>query len=299
MKIFFVKIACVCLLFSACKSGSNESKDLVTNMKLEEANAPASGDKTSNSLAQVSLNNATVTADTTSVTIPLQGAPPPVDDWDKKIIKTAKIALELKDYNPFNTAMHGKLKMYGAYVAQEQQVQTDFKIQNDIVIKVPVDKFDDLVNSLGGADVKLLEKTISSDDVTAELVDTKSRIEAKEQVRLQYLQLLKQAKKMEDILLVQNQINSIQEDLEAAQGRVKYLSHQAAYSTINLSYFQYLNGGNANNTEPSYFLKLKDALANGGAIISNTLLALMSIWPLLFAGVFAWVYLKKIKVKKA
>ncbi len=37
---------------------------------------------------------------------------------------------------------------------------------------------------------------------------------------------------MEDILQVQEEINEIQENIEAAAGRVHYLTHSAAYSTI-------------------------------------------------------------------
>ncbi len=98
------------------------------------------------------------------------------------------------------------MKSFGAYIAQEQQSETDEQISSDITIKVPVDKFDDLMNSLSGVDVKLLEKNVSTEDVTGEVVDTKSRIEAKQQARLRYLELLKQAKNMNEILQVQNEI---------------------------------------------------------------------------------------------
>jgi hypothetical protein len=45
---------------------------------------------------------------------------------------------------------------------------------------------------------------------------------------------------MKEILQVQQEINSIQEQMESASGRINYLSHQSAYSTIHLQYFQYL-----------------------------------------------------------
>ena len=56
-------------------------------------------------------------------------------------------------------------------------------------------------------------------------VDTRSRLEAKKQVRLRYLDFLKEAKNVEEILNVQSQINGIQEDIEAASGRLDYLNH--------------------------------------------------------------------------
>ena len=46
---------------------------------------------------------------------------------------------------------------------------------------------------------KINEKQITSEDVSAEYVDSRSRLEAKKQVRFRYLELLKGAKNMSDI----------------------------------------------------------------------------------------------------
>ncbi|HET9826268.1 MAG TPA: DUF4349 domain-containing protein [Chitinophagaceae bacterium] len=61
---------------------------------------------------------------------------------------------------------------------------------------------------------------------------------------------------MQDILNVQNEINGIQEDIEAAAGRIEYLSHSSSYSTINLTYFQILDASAKNNGDVSYGTKL-------------------------------------------
>lgn len=216
-------------------------------------------------------------------------------DWDKKIIKTAHVTLELKDYNAYNNTLHNKLKNFGAYVAQEQQNETDNEISNDITIKVPVDRFDDLMNSLSGDDVKLLEKDVSTEDVTGEVVDTKARIEAKQQARLRYLELLKQAKNMNEILEVQNELNSIQEEIESASGRVNYLVHAASYSTINLRYYQYLNGLTSKDVEPNFFTRVNNAFEAGASVITNLVLFFISVWPLVIAGVVLVIYIKRSK----
>jgi len=51
------------------------------------------------------------------------------------------------------------------------------------------------------------------------MADTRSRLETKKEVRERYLDLLKQARNMKDILAVQNEINDIQEQMEGAAGR--------------------------------------------------------------------------------
>jgi hypothetical protein len=60
-------------------------------------------------------------------------------DWDKKIIKTASVNLEVKDYSNFYTSLREKVRNMGGYIAQEEQSQSDYKIENTMTIKVPVD----------------------------------------------------------------------------------------------------------------------------------------------------------------
>jgi hypothetical protein len=217
----------------------------------------------------------------------------PKIDWDKKIIKNASITMEVKNYKSFNDLLHGSIKRFGAYVAQEEQNQTDYKIENSISVKVPVDQFDDLVTSLTSGDQKLIEKKITTEDVTTQVVDTRSRMEAKKQVRLKYLDMLKEAKNMEQTLNMQREINGIQEDIEAANGRIEYLSHAAAYSTINLTYFQVLDSSAKGDSEASYVTKVWRSFKVGWSWIAEFVIGIVSIWPLFFLGFLCWLAYKK------
>ena len=217
----------------------------------------------------------------------------PKIDWDRKVVKNASINMEVKNYQSFNYLLHGNIKRFAAYVSQEQQNQTDYKIENTITIKVPVDQFDDLVGALTGGEQKLIQKKITSEDVSTQVVDTRSRMEAKKQVRIKYLDLLRQARNMEEILNVQKEINGIQEDIEAASGRLEYLSHSAAYSTINLIYFQVLNASMKNDSEVSYAGKIWRSFKMGWNWIGEFLIGIISIWPLFFVGFACWFAYKK------
>lgn len=221
------------------------------------------------------------------------------EDWDKKIIKTGNIVLELNNYTAYNNQIHKSVKSFGAYISQEEQALSDDKSENSIVIKVPVENFDDLVNSIGGDSIKVIDKRISSQDVTSEVVDTKARIEAKKIVRQQYLELMRQAKNMKDILDVQTEINTIQEEIESAAGRVNYLVHQSAYSTVNLRYYQLLNGKKVEPENTNGFMfKIKEAFKTGGSIIGNILLLILSVWPIILVGLLSLYLWKKKKQSK-
>jgi Domain of unknown function (DUF4349) len=220
-------------------------------------------------------------------------------DWNKKIIKTATLNVEVKDYTKFNQLVHSSASRFGGYIADELQSETEYKIENTIVMKVPVDQFQSAVDFLTSGDGKINEKKISSEDVTTQFVDTKSRLEAKKQVRLRYLDLLKQAKNMEEILQVQSEINDIQEEIESAAGRINYLSNASAMSTINLTYYQVLDATVQNLGEASFWQKTKQAFASGWDGVGEVLVGLFYIWPLiLLALLIAWFVKRNFGKKK-
>lgn len=223
---------------------------------------------------------------------------PAKQDWDKKIIKNATVSVEVKAYKTFNDLVHTAAKQSGGYIAQEEQNETDYKIENTITIKVPVDQFDNLLTALTPAKEKVLIKKITSQDVTGEVVDTKSRLEAKRQVRLRYLDLLKQAKNMEEILQVQNEINDIQEHMESAAGRINYLTHAAAFSTIQLSFFEVLDARASDTKEPSFGQKILLALQSGLLWMGELLILLVTLWPIWMALAIVWWVFRKWKMRK-
>ena len=146
-------------------------------------------------------------------------------------------------------------------------------------------QFETIMNDMLGKEIKQTERTIKTEDVTGEVIDIKSRLEAKRQMRLKYLEFLKQSKDMEEVLKVQEEINDIQEEIESAEGRVQYLSRQAAYSTINLSFYQPMEGFKTPSDDNSFWNKTGEAFRRGGEMVKGLLLAMIAIWPFILAGI--------------
>lgn len=216
-------------------------------------------------------------------------------DWDKKIIKTATLKVEVKDFKSYGNKIHGAVKQYGGYIAAEEQNLGDDRSETVISIRIPVVQFEPFINQLSGEDVKVSERKISSEDVTGEVVDTRSRLEAKKQMRMKYLEFLKQSKNMEEVLQVQAEVNNIQEEIESASARVQSLSHSAAYSTVNLTFFQPLAGYKPTDETPSFFKRVSTAFITGGRMVGEFFVGLVSIWPLLLIIALIYAGYKKLK----
>lgn len=161
-----------------------------------------------------------------------------------------------------------------------------------------MDQFESTVSAITENIEKLNEKKITSHDVTTEFVDTRSRMESKKQVRQRYIDLLKQAKNMEEILNVQSEINEIQEEIESATGRIEYLGHASAFSTINLTFYQVLNPQAKSTDNPSYGSKIAEAFKTGWNWVADLFVGLISIWPFFILILIVLLLLKRIKWAK-
>ena len=96
---------------------------------------------------------------------------------------------------------------------------------------------------------------------------------------------------MKDILAVQNEINEVQEQIEAAGGRMNYLSHASAFSTIQLNFYQVLNPQAIDTREPDFGQKVLNALKNGFTWIGDLILLVLTIWPLwVLVGLMWWAF---------
>lgn len=206
-------------------------------------------------------------------------SPPSFKDWDRKIIRTANIETEVKDLKLYSSELRTAIRQLGGYVANEQFTSGTYKLSGSLTLKVPVDMFEQAVALVSAKTMSINNINIQSQDVSTEMVDVKARLEVRRSMRERYLQLMQGAKNMEDLLKVQSEVNSLQEEIESGMSRVNYLSHASALSTIHLSCFQVLQ------TEPEKIevkdSKIKEAFLTGWEIVGQLFIGLLTIWPLI------------------
>lgn len=219
-------------------------------------------------------------------------------DWDKKMIKTGTMRLEVKNFRNSSTRVHNTIRQLGGYIAQEEQSTSNERTETVITIKVPVDQFENMINQLPAEEDKVLERKITTEDVTGDIVDTQARLETKKQLRAKYLEFLKESKKMEDILQVQNSVNNVQQEIESAAGRVQSLSRQALFSTIHLTFYQPVAGYTAADADPSFLTRVGNAFKTGGSWIADLFVGMISVWPLLLLVSVIYFGWKRVRIKQ-
>jgi hypothetical protein len=221
---------------------------------------------------------------------------PPVMDPDRQIIRSADISLSLKDFALFHNSLRTIVRRLGAYVAEEEQQAGSEGLSGKVVIKVPAAGFDAFIEELYLPGVTIRSKHIQAEDVTGELYDDKGRQETRRQVRESYLGLLKRAGSMKEVLEVQNEVNAVTTQIEAAAGRIQYLQQQSAYSTVRLQYNQLPVAGEPDVSPQGFPAKAWQAVQGGGHFIAELLLFCLRIWPFLLTGVVVWYFIRREKM---
>jgi hypothetical protein len=158
--------AAVLLFLCACNSNSEKSSPNKTVSDIQTERTEITADSTSNNITGTS---------TAGIDKPLPQANP---EWSKKIIKDAVLNAEVKDFNNYYNEIKSKINTLGGYISTEQQSQSDYKLENNITIKIPVDQFDNAMTVIATGVKQMNSKSVNSQDVSAEFVDTRARMQA-------------------------------------------------------------------------------------------------------------------------
>ncbi|MBI3119509.1 MAG: DUF4349 domain-containing protein, partial [Candidatus Hydrogenedentes bacterium] len=82
---------------------------------------------------------------------------------------------------------------------------------------------------------KVLYRQITTEDVTEEHIDTDSRMRNMKKTEERLLDHLNRMATLEDILKAEQELGHVREKIEQMEGRLRFLDHRVAFSTIRLT----------------------------------------------------------------
>jgi hypothetical protein len=109
------------------------------------------------------------------------------------------------------------------------------RTDTQITIRVPAGQFDEALKGIAGMG-DVLTRNVQVEDVTEEYLDVTLRLKNARQVRERIAQLLANAKNVEESLEVERELHRLSAEIERLEGRLKYLSNKAQYSTITVTF---------------------------------------------------------------
>jgi len=210
----------------------------------------------------------------------------------RKVIKRGEISFETSNARKTKAAIEQAVSDYQGYLSQDNISNYGNAFRYRLEIRVPADKFDQMLAAISESAGNIESKNIMTLDVTEEFLDIEARVKTKKELESRYTELLKRANNVNEILSIEKQIGEIRTEIESAEGRMKYLRDKISYSTLTVSFYE---PGESGNSSFGFGPKVCKAVRNGWEGLLWFLIGLTGVWPFLLIAVAVFFVVRNIK----
>lgn len=218
-----------------------------------------------------------------------------VESDSRKIIKEGSLAFVTKDAGQTRAAIVSAVNENKGYISADNvYAEADGRKEYQLTIRIPAERFDALMDAVTkSADGQIDRKTVNANDVTEEFVDVEARLKTKKELENRYRELLQRAVKVEEILAIEREAGTLRSDIEALEGRLKYLTDRVAYSKLAVTYYETLP-----HRGFGFGDKLTNALRDGWRLGLWVVIGFVNIWPLTIFAIVVWFIIRTIRRRR-
>ena len=212
-----------------------------------------------------------------------------------KIIYTANLTLESKDYDTARAALDAALNDAGGYLESSSEYSDVGSSRSvNLTFRVPEENYQSFLDAVAQAG-NVTYKSQQADDVTIQYMDVETRLANLEAQRTRLQELQAQADNLSDLLQIETSLTDVQSQIESWQSQLDWYSDQVQQCTVyvNLSEVQ-----NYTPTDESFLGSVGAAFAQGWSNFVNGLqqlaVWLAGAWPVVLvvaaaaAGFAVW-----------
>lgn len=214
------------------------------------------------------------------------------ESLERKLIKEGRVEFETSDMAETRRTVTEAVKKNKSYVSSDQEYKSPGRISNTVVIRVPANQFDQLLKEVTAGVEKYDTKEIHVRDITEEFVDIEARLKTKKELEQRYIDLLKQAKNVTEIVEIEKQANELRTDIESVEGRLKYLQNNVAFSTLSVTFYENVPH------ETVFGQKFRNGFRNGWDNLIWFFVMLVNIWPFVLLGILAGWGIRRYRRRK-
>lgn len=198
--------------------------------------------------------------------------------YSQRLIKTGEVSVKAVKLAKCKQAVDSLLRRYGAYYQSERFNNSSQENAYDLSVRIPARYFDFFLLALERGPDQLVHKAINTNDVSEEYVDLQMRLDNRKKYLKRYQELLARAASVKDLMAIEENIRNLQEEIESAEGRLRYLSNQVAYSTLEMHIFTPVPYKHQPLEDKAFFEQLKTALASSWTSLLNIVLWIAEHW---------------------
>lgn len=221
---------------------------------------------------------------------------------DRKIVKTGSITMEVADISKSLDDIAALALQFNGYVVSSNQYADVDTPNGRISIRVPANKYEEAFKKIKSIALKVPYENTSSQDVTEQYMDLKAQLKNLEATEAQYLELLKKAENVKDMLEVQRELSNVRASIERTKARIQYIERTSDMSLIEVSLKKTNPIGQSTWDIGGIFKSAVDGLIILGKVLLSILIWLLvfsPVWIIILVIVFVVLRRKRNKAKAA
>lgn len=152
---------------------------------------------------------------------------------ERLVIKTGEVTVVVKDVRAVIKSISEFVEQKKGFVVNSQIYKSGLAPYGIITVRIPSKEFESgilEIKSLG----EVQRESVNGNDVTEEYVDLDARLRNLLATEKQFLDILKKAEKITDILAVERELSQVRSNIEVLEGRMKYLKTSAEMSSLTV-----------------------------------------------------------------
>jgi hypothetical protein len=157
---------------------------------------------------------------------------------DLMVIKTADVTYEVDDVDKATDEVVTIVSKYNAFILDSHKYKDEYGFNySSVTIRIKPEYFEKAIKDLHeGVEGELVNEQVTGEDVTAEYVDVKARLDNKLEVQRRFNEYLDtQTRSLDDIITVERELERIGEDVERLKGQIRYLENRVGLSTMTVN----------------------------------------------------------------
>ena len=268
----------IMLVLSAC-SASDEASESKESYDQDMSDKESSNEYATEEMENVAENTSQANDSDDAAEVSTEGA---VVSTNRMIIHQASLSVTVKELDKAQANIEQKVAHYGGYIVESNVYKEDDQTSSgNMVVRIPEKHFEKFLADAEGQAAKVIERSVTGQDVTEQYVDLQSRVKSKRAVEERLLSFMSNAQKTEDLLKISADLAKVQEEIEVMVGKMKYLENQTSFSTVEiLMYENKVVVPEIESKELNTWEKTKKQLATS----TNSLLAAGSALVVFFIG---------------
>ena len=152
------------------------------------------------------------------------------------IVYEGTLSLEVADLNQAVDQADQLVAGLGGHVASSQLSNKDNASSSSVTYRVPAERWQDALTGLRAIGTRVVDENTTSEDVTGQVVDLDARIANLKASETALQAIMARASSIPDVLKVQDELTSVQGDIESMTAQRASLANRAALSTLTVDF---------------------------------------------------------------